>query len=181
MKTKQSITGNNNLQIGVNNGYIIRTDKVQRKIEVVHNPDQHITDAQAMKIRGKITELVEMITSDPKKSKPAVFKEEYNALYKHFGITSYKLLPKDKYEEAITWLQKRIAYKGKKRLRRGDTEVWRKKQYSAIYTRAREMGMTREEVLHQATILLALKSPLESLKDVSDTRLQKIYNYIFSK
>lgn len=181
MKTKQKITGNNNLQVGVNNGYIIRTDKIERKLEVIHDTELHITDSQAITVREKITELVDMIASDSPKSKASLFREEYNALYKHFRITSYKLLPKEKYDEAMTWLQKRIAYKGKKRLRRGDTEVWRKKQYSAIYTRARELGMTREEVLHQATILLDLKSPLESLKDVSDTRLQKIYNYIFSK
>lgn len=181
MKTKQEITGNNNLQVGVNNGYIIRTNKVQRKVEVVYDSDLHVTDAQAVKIREKISELVEMIASASQKNKASLFREEYNALYKYFRITSYKLLPREKYEEAMIWLQKRIAYKGKKHLRRGDTEVWRKKQYTAIYTRARELGMTREEVLYQATILLSLKSPLESLKDVSDTRLQKIYNYFFAK
>lgn len=181
MKTKQSITGNNNLQIGVNNGCIIRTDKIQRKLEVVYDSELHITDAEASKIKEKITELVEMIASGSPKSKPSLFKEEYNALYKHFSITSYKLLPKDKYREAITWLQKRIAYKGKKYQRRGDVEGWRKKQYAAIYTRAREIGMSREEVLHQATVLLSLKSPLSSLKEVSDRRLQKIYNYFFVK
>lgn len=181
MKTKQSIKGNNNLQVGINNGYIIRTDRIQHKVEVVYDPELHITDAQAVKIREKIAELVEMISSDQQKSKQALFKQEYNALYKHFGITGYKLLPHDRYEEAMTWLQKRIAYKGKKHQRRGDVEAWRKKQYAAIYTRAREKGMSREDVLLQATICLSLKKPITSLKDLSDRRLQKLYDYFFTK
>ena len=40
---EQNINGNNNLQIGVNNGDIIKTEKIIRKVEVIHDEDRYIT------------------------------------------------------------------------------------------------------------------------------------------
>lgn len=176
----QSITGDNNIQIGVNNGQIIHTKKVRVTTEVLHAPGQHITDAQALQIRDKITEIVDMVASNGT-SKTVVFPKEYKAFYKQFGITSYKLLPVEQYDNALVWLQKRIVYLGKKTLRHGDTDEWRKKQYTAINTRSRQLGMDRTEMLIFAVTKLELKQALESIKDLSDTRLQKLYNFIMAK
>lgn len=176
----QSITGNNNVQVGVNNGQIIHTKKVKVTTEVLHAPGQHITDTQALQIREKITEIAGMVATN-KGSIGSMIKKEYNAFYNQFGCTSYKLLPSDKFDEAITWLAKRTAYHGKKNLRHGDTPEWRKKQYTAINTRARQLGMDRDKMILFAQDKLELKEPLESIKDLSDTRLQKLYNFIMQK
>lgn len=177
---EQIITGSNNLQVGINNGSIINTKKVKQVTEVLHAPDTHITDAQALQIRDKITEIVDMVASNGT-SKSVVFPKEYRAFYKQFSITKYTLLPLDKFDDAMIWLQKRIVYLGKKNLRHGDTDEWRKKQYTAINTRARQLGMDRENMLAFAKDKLELKQPLESIKDLSDTRLQKLYNFIMTK
>lgn len=176
----QSIAGNNNVQVGVNNGQIIHTKKVKVTTEVLHTPGQHITDAQALQIRDKIAEIVDMVASKGT-SKTAIFPKEYRAFYKQFGITSYKLLPVEQYDNGLVWLQKRIVYLGKKTLRHGDTDLWRKKQYTAINTRSRQLGMDRTEMLIFAHERLELKEPLDSIKDLSDTRLQKLYNFIMTK
>lgn len=115
------------------------------------------------------------------KNKGSLFKQEYNTFYKEFKISSYKLLPKDKYEEALIWLRKRNAYKGKKVLRQGNKEEWRKEQYTAIYFKANNLGMSKEDLYLFATEKLALKKPLTSLKELSDTRLEKLYKYIIVK
>ncbi|GIM50623.1 ORF6C domain-containing protein [Capnocytophaga stomatis] len=176
----QNITGDNNLQVGTNNGQIIQTKQIKQVTEVLHDPNQHITDAQALEIRNKITELVDMLASTGK-NKGSLFKQEYNTFYKEFKISSYKLLPKDKYEEALIWLRKRNAYKGKKVLRQGNKEEWRKEQYTAIYFKAGNLGMSKEDLYLFATEKLALKKPLTSLKELSDTRLEKLYKYIIVK
>ena len=53
---KQSIKGNNNLQIVTNNAPIIHTGKLTAKVNVVHNPEKHISDAQAQQIKEKVIE-----------------------------------------------------------------------------------------------------------------------------
>lgn len=179
-KTNQRIKGDNNVQIGVNNGSIIHTKNVKLITEVLHIPGQHIIDAQALQIREKITEIAGMVATN-KGSIGSMIKKEYNAFYNQFGCTSYKLLPSDKFDDAMMWLAKRTAYHGKKNLRHGDTDEWRKKQYTAINTRARQLGMDREKMLMFAQERLELKQPLESIKDLSDTRLQKLYNFIMQK
>jgi hypothetical protein len=92
---KQEIWGCNNVQVA---GDYIITGKIVRKTEVIHNADFHITDAQAKEIRDIVQKIAE-----PRKS----YQNAYGALYNKYKITSYKLLPKDKYEDAIKWLKKR--------------------------------------------------------------------------
>ena len=173
---KQNAKGNNNLQIITNNGKIIQTKQIKQVTEVLYDPNQHITDAQALEIRNKITELVDMLAATGK-NKGLLFKQEYNIFYKEFKISSYKLLPKDKYEKALLWLSKRSAYSGKKVLRKGNPEEWRKKQYAGINARANSLNI---DIYSFATEKLALKKPLTSLKDLSDTRLEKLYKYIIT-
>ena len=80
---KQNAKGNNNLQIITNNGKIIQTKQIKQVTEVLYDPNQHITDAQALEIRNKITELVDMLAATGK-NKGLLFKQEYNIFYKEF-------------------------------------------------------------------------------------------------
>lgn len=177
-KLSQKIKGNNNIQVA---GDYIKTEKINPpKINVIHNPEQHINSEQALKIRDKIDEIVSMLASDGS-SKATHYKKEYRALYNAFGIHKYDVLPKDRFDEAMKWFQKRIAFHGRKTLRKTDTSEWRKQLYTAINARARELGMNKEDIYVFAEKSLDLKKPLLSLKDLSDTRLKKLYTKIFSK
>lgn len=109
-KVSQKVDGNNNIQVA---GDYIKTEKIIRKTEVIHDANKYISDAQALQIREKITEIVNMIASK-KRPKTKIFPQEYGALYKNFGITKYTLVPKDKFDDAIKWLQKRIVFYEKK-------------------------------------------------------------------
>lgn len=176
---EQSITGDNNVQIGVNNGKIVHTKQHKSIIEVVHDPSTHITVNQAYEIKQKITDIASMVATN-QSDKASAFKKEYIAFGKQFKIPKYSLLPAEQFDEAILWLNKRIAYHGKKNLRHGNTDEWRKKQYTAIYARIKGLNMTKEDLLIFAEQKLALKAPLASMKDLSDTRLQKLYIYIIA-
>jgi hypothetical protein len=179
-KLNQKIKGNNNVQVGVHNGNIVKTDKVVNKTEVVYDPNEHVSDSEALLIRNKIDDLVKMLSSDGS-NKANIYPQEYKALYNEFGITSYKTLPKGKLDDAIKFLQKRIAYLGRKILRKSDNTEWRKQFYTSINAKARTLGMNKEELYLYAENVLEMKQPLTSLKDLSDTRLKKLYSKIFNK
>lgn len=179
-KSSQKIKGNNNIQIGVNNAPIIQTvGNVTVKTEIKPDENKHITDKEALQIREKVAEIATMLASDGTEPK-SLFPKEYKALYKKFGITSYKLLPKENFEEAMIWLQKRVASLGKKVLKESNSAEWRKKQYAAINAKANQLGMDRETRLIYAMNVLKL-STLSSMKDLNDDQLQKLYEKMFSK
>ena len=176
---KQTIKGNNNIQVVHNNAPIIHTGELKITTEVVQDPEQHITDSQALQVREKIVESG-MILASNGGNKRSLIKKQYGKFYKKFGVTKYELLPKDKFEEAMKWLQKEIAA-SRKVLKESDPEEWRKAHYKAINARGRQMGMDREALLIYASQILSLSNPLFSLKYLNDDLLQKLYNYMFRK
>lgn len=176
---RQNIKGNNNIQVANNNAPIIHTGELKITMEIVHDPELHITDAQALQVREKVIECAMILASDGSNKKSLV-KKQYGKLYKKFGITKYSLLPKDKFEEAMMWLQKEIAA-SRKVLKESDPEEWRKAHYKAINARGRQMGMDKEALLIYTTRVLVLDNTLLSLKNLNDDQLQKLYNYMFRK
>lgn len=159
----QNIIGHNNIQV---NGDYIQTRKIVQKKEIVYDKDYHITDEQALNIRNLIHKIAEE-TSD--------YPGAYRILYNHFGITSYKTLPKEKYDEAISWLKKNIAI-NRNKLKKKNPEQWRKDMYKSIHAKANELGI---DIHEYANSVLKLKNPIVSLTELSDARLRKLYEHIF--
>lgn len=165
-----SIKGNNNVQVV--GGDYITTQKVVKKTEVIYDPDLYITDAQASEIQIKIRKIGESLSNTTKES----FRASYAAFYKRFKITSYKLLPKEDFEEAIKWLDKQIAM-NRPKLRKTDNDQYRKDTYRSLNARAKQLGIDIHEFANRE---LELKNPITSLKELSDTRLNKLYKKLFS-
>ncbi|RHO65379.1 hypothetical protein DW083_20950 [Parabacteroides sp. AF48-14] len=104
-KNKQQIEGNNNIQIGVNHGDIIHTEKVIRKTNAVPNPEIHISEEQAFVIQQKVNDLVDLICKVKDVERKNAYIEVYGGLKRHFKVTGYKFLSKDKFEDAIRYLE----------------------------------------------------------------------------
>ncbi len=102
-------------------------------------------------------------------------------MYKKFQIHKYDLLPKDKFDEAIKWLQKEYAIYAMPVLRKEDDETWRKKKYTSINTKYRQLGMTKEEFYIYANEVLGLKKSFSSMTELSKTSLEKLYKKIWAK
>jgi hypothetical protein len=182
---QQKAKGNKIQQIGQNFGKIINTNKVQNVTEVSYDDKFHITDQQAKQIKDKINEIVEINDKAGKfkanDSKSKLFAKTWSDLYNKFAITKYTLLPKDRFEECMKWLQTQIAYKHRPKLRSQNNDEWKKQTYGAIYAKAQnELKMSREELYDFAFKKLKLNSPIFSLKDLKDTQLKKLYQHIFS-
>jgi hypothetical protein len=97
-----------------------------------------------------------------------------------FNVTHYALLPKDQFDDAIKWIQKQIAI-NRQKLRKPDNEKWKTQIYSSIWAKARERGMDKPQVYDYAEKVLSLKKPISSLKELSDTRLKKLYTKLYGK
>lgn len=186
IKVTQKSNGNHNIQVGVNQGTIIKTDKVVKKNEVVTNPEVHISQEQAKQILDTVNKIVEINEQAGKfnnpKDKGKYFSQTWTSFKNKFSVTSYHLLPKEKFEEAINWLQKQIAFDHRPKLRKANNPQWKKDIYGAIYAKAQnDLHLDKEELYQFAFDKLKLKEHITSLKDLSDTRLNKLYKIIFSK
>ena len=78
---EQTITGDNNVQIGVNN--VIHTQKVNNVIAVRHDASKHITNEQAFKIKDKVTEIANMVATNGTTTAKA-FSTEWTAFKNKF-------------------------------------------------------------------------------------------------
>lgn len=186
IKVNQKSKGNHNLQVGVNQGTIIKTEKLVKKNEVVTNPDIHITQEQAKQILDNIKKIVEINEQAGKFKDPndkgKFFSQTWTSFKNRFNVTSYHLLSKDKFEDALTWLQKQIAFDHRPKLRQGNNPQWKKDIYGAIYAKAQnELCLNKQGLYQFAFDKLKLKAPISSLKDLSDTRLNKLYKIIFGQ
>lgn len=183
----QKSKGKNSIQVAINQGTIIKTDKITKKNEVHPNPDYHISESQAKTIKDKIDEAVEIqkTVADSKNSNKNIgtlYKETWNSFNSKFKITSYKLLSKDRFEEAYDWLKSQVAYVYSPKLRKNNNDEWRKKLYGSIYAHSQsDWKMSKEQLYKFAFEKLKLKKQILSLKDLNDTNLKKLYKILFSK
>lgn len=179
-KLKQKITGDKNIQIGINNGSIIQTQKVVNRTTAIPNPELHISEEQAFLIKKKVENLVDIVCKVKKVGKKEAYNEVYGGLKYYFKVTGYKFIPKDKFDDAIRYLDQLNVIKYRPKLRKTDNEEYRKQLYKAIHAKANELGLDNHSLHDFINISLGLKKPISSLKELSDTRLKKIYSKLFS-
>lgn len=177
---KQKISGNNNIQIGTNNGDIYYTKKVVKNVNVMSNPEIHISDEQAYIIQQKVNELVEVICKAKDIERNKAYIEVYAGLKRHFKVPGYKCIPKEKFEEAIRYLEQLKVVKYRPKLRTADNDEYRKQYYKSIHSKANELKLSHDELYQLINDFLAPKKEITSLKELSDTRLKKVYTKLFS-
>ena len=178
----QTAKGNNITQIGSNNGTInIKTEKVKTENKITPNPAFHVSGEQAQLIKKYIDDIVELNENagkfKKKEDKSNFYGKTWNSFKKAFGVTSYQLLPKEKFADAITWLQKQGAIQ-KPKLRRTNNTEWRNKNYTAIYSKLRQLGYKKEKAYEIANEKLNLKKPISSLKELGEQNLERLYQII---
>ena len=152
-------------------------ERIVHKTEFTPGP-QHITEAQAFRIKQIIDELVAL---DKMSKRPAEngFTLWYGKLKTHFKVVSYRAIPAEQGEEAITWLLQQKAMQ-RPHLRRQNNDAWRKEYYTAIWARSKQLGLTKEQVYSIATTKFDLGTQLESLKDLGDGDLKRLHSAIFA-
>jgi len=166
-----SVVGNGNIAAGRD---VNISPRVIKRTEVTPGP-QHITEEQAFRIQEAIKELARV---DELTGRGPTYREWYSKLYKRFHVTSYKLIAAERWEEAMAWLQNQKALQ-RPQLRRTNNPEWRKSMYSAIWARAKKIGISKEEVHEVANSRLRLKNPISSLTELGERNLSKLRGIIF--
>ena len=176
----QSNSGNNNIQVANSTIHELyhNTKKIVRNIV---KPDEScIDDSQAYEIKEKIKQLVDI---DIKSGKYSVDDQKkrfpfwWNSFKKHFKITDYHLIKKSDYDVTMKWLIKMVAI-NKPKMRKNNPIEWRKQIYSSIYTKTKAIGLSKPELYSFTYDKLVLKKPIESLTELTDTNLKKLYQLI---
>lgn len=171
--TSQSIQGDGNIQ--ATGDVNINTKKIERFD--VHPGPQHIAEAQAFKIKELIDKAVDIETKAGK-NKGNLYAKWWASIKRKFKVTSYKLIPVDRGDEAIAWLQQQKAIKLPK-IRRKDNPEWRKQLTGAIWARSNnQLGMTKQDVYN--LVLTRIGKNISSLTDLGEQDLKKLHSVIFA-
>ncbi len=186
IKIDQKANGKNIQQVAINNGQIINTAKHVTKTEVIYDPMLHITDSEAKAILDKVNEIVDIHDKAGRfktsQEKSIFYRKTWTDLKNKFKYTKYTLIPKSKYEDVLQWLQYKIVTQHRPILRKNNNEEWRKQNYTSIYTIAKKVGLEEKVDLYRfAFEKLALKTPIKSLKDLNDTQLKKLTQFLYNK
>lgn len=159
-----SVVGRSN-KVQVAAGDIVTTERHVRRAAIT--PDErHLSVMQRDRIREVAAELGQRLTGGAAGGIAAV----HRMLQRRFDVVSYLLIPRTRYEEALSFLRQQRAIH-RSRLRRGDPVAYRNDLIRAIFAGARELGWNRDRVHAFAEDKLALKDPLGSLKDLGPVQL----------
>jgi hypothetical protein len=164
----QSIRGNGNVQVG---GDYVQTERhvVRPQIEI---NESHITEDTAYQLQQLVTKLVEReIAAGTAREK--AYAHWQHALKNKFRVASYRRIPRERGEEAISWLRQQKARNNSK-LRRNNPTMFRNDHLGGIHAKIRELGMSKPELYVFAQERLGLAKPLTSLTQLGERNLVKL-------
>lgn len=142
------------------------------RIKVVIQPGpEHITDAQKVRLRDLVNEVVELETAI--KRTPKRHATVWSALTGKLKVTSYHLIPASAFAQAEAYLQTWCArLRSAKSAPKKDPD-WRNSRYRYIHAALKEIG--QQDELPQ---LLADRYSGRSLKDLSELELESVYRTV---
>jgi hypothetical protein len=152
---------------------IIHTKKHVQRNEIT--PDErHITSEQKDKILAVNKEIAERLAGE--NGKPD-YSAGHRMLQNHFGVTSYLLLPREKFAEAMSFLKQQRAI-NRSKLRRHNPVAYQNDFYRGIWARSHELGWDKPQVYQFALEKLSLKKPITSLKQLGSIQLKSLAEFM---
>ncbi|WPJ95150.1 hypothetical protein SH580_17130 [Coraliomargarita algicola] len=132
--------------------------------------ETHITEDQATQINEKIVEISKI---DEKAGKGSSYQELYGVMRKMFRCTSYKMLPVERFDDVVNWLNQE-AGKRTRSLRRSNNDEWRTQKYRVIHAARKTLEWSDSEVKEFAANEFGLKAVPKSLKELKERQLDKL-------
>jgi hypothetical protein len=162
------VTGDGN-RVEIAGRDLIHTEKFVRRNTIT--PDErHLIVEQRDRIREVAGELADRLAGEHDESN---FGAVHRMLQRRFQVASYLLIPRSRYDEALSFLRQHRAI-NRSRLRQRNPGAYANDLYRAIFAGARELGWDGERVYRFATEKLALKRPLASLKELGFVQLKSL-------
>ncbi len=175
-------TDNPIIRINVNNSPgavtagrdVIITQTHRRVTEYKPGPDD-ISGEQANELKDLVNKVVEL--EQKTKKKPKTYGAIWNALNRKMGVTYYREIKRDRFDEAKMFLMQ-YAGRLKRGLKRADKEEWRKERQKSIFAAAKGyLGWSKVEVDNY----IYERYGKNSIRNLSIKELDQLYNVIFSK
>jgi hypothetical protein len=152
---------------------LIRTEKLVRRNTIT--PDErHLTVEQRERIREVAGELADRLADDEGE---ANFAAVHRMLQRRFQVASYLLIPRSRYEEALSFLRQHRAI-NRSHLRGRNLVAYQNDFYRAIFAGARELGWDGDQVYRFATEKLEFKSAVVSLKALGPVQLKTLAGFV---
>jgi hypothetical protein len=166
------VTGQRNI-VQVAGRDLIQTEKLVRRNTIT--PDErHLTVEQRERIREVAGELADRLAGDDGN---ANFAAVHRMLQRRFHVASYLLIPRIRYDEALSFLRQHRAI-NRSRLRCRNSVAYQNDLYRAVFAGARELGWTGEQVYRFATEKLVTRAPVASLKALGAVQLKTLAELI---
>lgn len=134
-----------------------------------------LTEEQAAILKEIVDEIVTL--EKLLKQKPKTYAGVWGALKRKFKVGYYRKIPEDRFEEAKSYLKQWIGRLERQKKAPNSDPDFRKKKYTAINTvTKKELGWSKEYL----TNYIFAEFKVESLKDLSDSALTKLYNRVMN-
>ncbi len=156
-------------QVNVAGGDLTVTSRLVRR-NVITPDERHLAREQRTRLRAAIHDLAcRMARVDGPPNLGAV----HTMLQRRFAVTSYLLIPRERYSEALEYLHRELVVR-RSLLARRDPARLRLELFRAIYARAGELGWSREELYRFAAERLGVPERVTSLKQFGADELRKL-------
>jgi len=164
------------------NAPLPRASKSKQKSSFIPD-DRHVSEEQRDQLRRIHTEIVERLTAktatlpddEAKKKQGKWYGIVWSQFHEQFGTAENGLqsLPREKFDEAKTWLLQYRASKDKN-LKRANPQRYRNSLTKAIYSNISELGWTKEQLYAFAAEKVGYALPIESLNDLGNNQLETV-------
>ncbi len=148
---------------------LIVTERHVRRVAITPD-DRHLMHEQRRRLLEVIHELAERLARPSDRPNLAAV---HAMLQCRFDVPSYLLIPRERYAEALAFLEQQRAIH-RLALRRRDPAAFRRDLFRAIFSRATELGWSKDRVHEFARERLHLKQPLTSLKQLGPQQLRTL-------
>ena len=158
-------------------GDIVMGNKLERGRSVRFTPGpEHITPQMARTLNTLVTEIVDRLTVSGGDVGQA-YRRVWGDFNAHFGLTTYKELPRERAEEGVSYLRQWRASKNS-RLRYNDPDRFRTSQLKGVWPRSKELGFTSEQLYSFAHQKLDLRRPISSLNELGNMQISRLNRFL---
>jgi len=170
-----TITGGTNI-IGNQGDVHVHTPSIKRpRVVVQPDPERHISPEQQIALRDLRDDWMALHASI--KKKPLTYAAAQSRINRAAGATTYTLILKERYDDAVKYVQTQMAMLRNMKSAPRKVDDWRVKRIGAI--KARCKNQFGDPDLYKPYIQKNFKA--SSLTELSTEQLQRTYQYVWGK
>jgi hypothetical protein len=172
--TKVRIEGSHNI---VGDGNTVIHTQTVRRINRIDPTRSELTEDQKLKLRELINAWIDAHNTIRVRARPLTHAAAWYSFQRKFRVTSYHVLPADRFEEACNWLKTQRARIDRLKTASKRDPSWRARQIA--YIKARCKNQLGDERCYQTYIERTFGKT--SLADLDDDELARTKSYIAHK